>query len=439
MYDRVGDTSWPEQSVFDLARWKNGLAFKNIDFSTSGRPVIKIAELKAGVTAQTARTKAEYDPSVHVRAGDMLFSWSGNPDTSIDIFRWHGDDGWLNQHIFKVTPKSGVNEDFLFFVLRWLRPRFAEIARNKQTTGLGHVTVQDLKRMRIALPDPHEQDAIVSAVSPFEYKIELNRRMNETLEAMAQAIFRDWFVDFGPTRRRQDGATDPVEIMGGLVGDPDRARELADLFPAKLGDDGLPEGWEEGDLGQYALLNPESWNARNAPKEVEYVDLANTKWGTIETTTAYEWSEAPSRARRIVRKGDTIVGTVRPGNGSYSYVGREGLTASTGFAVLRPKRAAMAELVNLAATSADNIGRLDKLADGGAYPAVRPDAVLATAFPVVSPDIVDGFSSVCAPLMNKVEHGKSENRTLAATRDLLLPKLMSGEIRVRDAEREAAA
>ena len=68
--------------------------------------------------------------------------------------------------------------------------------------------------------------------------------MNATLEGMAQAIFRDWFVDFGPTRRKQDGADDPVQIMGGLVQDPARAQPLADLFPAVIGDDGLPEGWE---------------------------------------------------------------------------------------------------------------------------------------------------------------------------------------------------
>jgi type I restriction enzyme S subunit len=141
MYDYVGTAGWQSSPVYDLASWKNGLAFRNIDFSDAGRPIIKIGELKNGVTEQTARTMAEYDPSVFVRAGDMLFSWSGNPDTSIDVFRWEREDGWLNQHIFKVTPKQGISDDFLFFVLKWLRPRFAEIARNKQTTGLGHVTV----------------------------------------------------------------------------------------------------------------------------------------------------------------------------------------------------------------------------------------------------------------------------------------------------------
>jgi type I restriction enzyme, S subunit len=164
----------------------------------------------------------------------MLFSWSGNPDTSIDVFRWEGEDGWLNQHIFKVTPRNGVSEEFLFFVLRWLRPRFAEIARNKQTTGLGHVTIQDLKRMQVGVPPPEEQGAIVGFVGPLQRKIELNRRMNETLEATAGAIFKDWFVDFGPTRAKQEGC----------------------IFPDRLDDEGKPEGWKSGSLAELIEIGP---------------------------------------------------------------------------------------------------------------------------------------------------------------------------------------
>lgn len=140
-----------------------------------------------------------------------------------------------------------------------------------------------------------------------------------------------------------------------------------------------------------------------------------------------------------MRRGDTIVGTVRPGNGSYAYVGRDGLTASTGFAALRPKRITFSELVYCCATSRENIERLNKLADGGAYPAVRAEVVLATQVPSVSDDLVEGFASIASPLTNRVEHNKSENHTLAATRDLLLPKLMSGEIRLREAEETAEA
>ena len=205
MVEYVAPEDWRKSNIFSLAHWKNGLAFRNIDFADAGRPIIKIAELKAGVTSQTARTMADYGPSVSVRLGDMLFSWSGNPDTSIDVFRWEGEDGWLNQHIFKVTPCNGVSGNFLFFLLKWLKPKFAEIARNKQTTGLGHVTIQDLKQTFVGVPGAKEQAEIVGVIGPIQYKIDLNRRMNETLEAMARAIFKDWFVDFGPTRAKAEG------------------------------------------------------------------------------------------------------------------------------------------------------------------------------------------------------------------------------------------
>lgn len=134
-----------------------------------------------------------------------------------------------------------------------------------------------------------QQSRIADVFCSLDDKVELNRRTNETLEAMAQAVFRDWFVDFGPTRRKIEGATDPVVVVGGLVTDAERAQGLADLFPATLGEDGLPEGWSIGDLSRYADLNVETWSARNAPGEVEYVDLANTKWGVIESTARYSW------------------------------------------------------------------------------------------------------------------------------------------------------
>ena len=214
--------------------------------------------------------------------------------------------------------------------------------------------------------------------------------------------------------------------------------DLRSEHPDRLDDDGKPEGWRFGTLNDLALLNPESWTVRNAPAQVAYVDLANTKWGSIDKVEYYAWQDAPSRARRILRAGDTIVGTVRPGNGSYSYVGEDGLTGSTGFAVLRPRSARDRAFVWRAATSAENIDRLAHLADGGAYPAVRPDAVAATEIVIPSAPVLDAFRDAVSASIDLIDANKAESRTLAQTRDLLLPRLMSGELRVADAERFAA-
>ena len=420
---------WERRPLYSLAEWVNGLAFRNIQFSSTGRPVVKIAEIKGGISGQTNFTLQDFDESVRVVAGDLLFSWSGQPETSIDAFWWNGPEGWLNQHVFRVTTGTDIDETFFYYLLRYLKPNFVGIARNKQTTGLGHVTKRDLENMEVALPPLPEQRAIAHVLGTLDDKIELNRRMNETLEAMARALFTSWFVDFEPVRAKMEGRWRRGESLPGLPA------EHYDLFPDRLVDSELgevPEGWEVRALGEVALLNPESWGHANSPEEVEYVDLANTKWGVIESTQRLGWQDAPSRARRILRSGDTIIGTVRPGNGSYSLIGNDGLTGSTGFAVLRPLCPRFRELVYLAATSPENIEGLAHRADGAAYPAVRPEVVSETevAIPVVETSVVNWFSQTVGAILDKTESAKVESRSLAAQRDALLPRLVSGQVGV---------
>jgi type I restriction enzyme S subunit len=215
--------------------------------------------------------------------------------------------------------------------------------------------------------------------------------------------------------------------------------DLWPLFPARLDADGKPEGWQMGTLGDVAYTNAAHWTARNHPDAVEYVDLSNTKWGTIESTAKLTWERAPSRARRIARAGDTIIGTTRPGNGSFAYISRDGLTVSTGFAVLTPTRPEFQDFVYIAASEPENIRRLANLADGhgGAYPAVRPAEVSDTPVVIPSDEVIDAFAKAVSPLRMRIEFNTTENETLAQTRDLLLPRLMSGELRLAEAERVA--
>lgn len=171
-------------SLYDLAIWKNGFAFKKIDFSETGRPVIKIAELNNGISSNTSFTQGNYSEDVFIQWDDLLFSWSGNPKTSIDVFRYRLQDGWLNQHIFKVTANEDlVTKDFLYYVLKFLKPHFTEIATNKQTTGLGHVTIADLKRMSLVVPLKEVQNQIVSILKAIDDKIEVNKNINDNLAA----------------------------------------------------------------------------------------------------------------------------------------------------------------------------------------------------------------------------------------------------------------
>ena len=232
----------------------------------------------------------------------------------------------FNQDVKALRPKPGVAEEFLPYLILGNKDRLLGLV-DLAGHGTGRLNTEEVKALTVLLPPLPEQRAIAHVLGTLDEKIELNRRMNETLEAMARALFKDWFVDFGPVRAKMAGREPylPPDVWSLF---PDR------LAPSELGE--VPAGWQVGTLGDVSNLNPESWSRTNVPIGIEYVDLANTKWGVIESTQNVPWQDAPSRAKRILRSGDTIIGTVRPGNGSYSFIGNDGLTGSTGFAVLRP-------------------------------------------------------------------------------------------------------
>ena len=300
-----------------MAEWVNGLAFRNIHFSDSGKPVIKIAEIKNGISGQTKFTGQTFDESVHIEAGDLLFSWSGQPETSIDAFWWHGPDGWLNQHVFKVSVEPEVDELFFFYLLRYLKPNFVSIARNKQTTGLGHVTKRYLENLEDGIPGLPEQRAIAHILGTLDDKIELNRRMNQTLEEMARALFKSWFVDFDPVRAKIGGRWRPGESLPGLPADiyhlfPDR------LVPSQLGE--IPEGWEVKTLGEICHKPQYGYTASAnseavGPKFLRITDINKTTWVEWDGVPYCEISAADYEKYRT-RGGDLLIARMAdPGHG----------------------------------------------------------------------------------------------------------------------------
>lgn len=292
----------------------------------------------------------------------------------------------------------------------------------------------DIPKFEMSIPPLDEQRAIAHILGTLDDKIELNRRMNETLEAMARAIFQSWFIDFDPVRAKASGeSADSICQRLGLT------PELLALFPDSFDDSELgeiPLGWCVTNLSAFCELNVKSWSARVLPDEVHYVDLANTKNGVIQKVQTLAKSEAPSRAKRILRPGDTVIGTVRPGNKSFALVGVRDvqLTGSTGFAVLSPNDDYLAEIVYLISTAGDNIDRLARLADGGAYPAVPPEIILETRCVRPRSEIFKTFHEVASSLMKMFDANTLANIALANARDELLPKLLSGELQTPQTE-----
>ena len=367
-----------------------------------------------------------------VREGDTVLS-TVRPSRRSMFFVKEPEPEWVVSTGFAVLrPCREYIEPRYLYACVFDRGFTEFLVKREKGAAYPAVLPEDIADAVIKLLPLPEQRAIAHILGTLDDKIELNRRMSETLEQMARALFKAWFVDFEPVRAKMEGRWRRGESLPGFPA------HLYDLFPDRLVDSELgeiPEGWGVGTLGDVSTLNPEVWTQETRPTRINYVDLSNTKWGRIETVISYEATKAPSRAQRVLRLGDTIVGTVRPANGSYAFISQPGLTGSTGFAVLRPQRLDYAEFVYLAATMADNIETLAHLANGAAYPAVRPQLVAAT--PIVRPPdkVLVRFSQTAGSMLEKIAQNERQSRTLAALRDTLLPKLISGALRVTDAER----
>lgn len=294
---------------------------------------------------------------------------------------------------------------------------FSVVGSTQKTLSLKAINNLDIPRFG---DEVENQIACIGA--SIDDKIVNNIQTNQTLEQMAQAIFKSWFVDFDPVKAKING--EQPESM-------DEA--TAALFPDKLVESELgliPEGWTQGSIADIAKLNAKSWTAKNSPEQIHYVDLANTKNGVIESVVTYDFEESPSRARRILNSGDTIVGTVRPGNKSYAYIDdtEYQLTGSTGFAVLSPKEYYWTSFIYLATTNDDAIDEYARLADGGAYPAIKPTVVADTKCAIPTDDIAKRFWQLTGFMLKKSHQNRLQNENLSELRDTLLPKLLSGEI-----------
>ena len=335
-------------------------------YTTDGVPVIRGSNLSRGTSRfrteefvfVSEETANRLDRSL-CRPDDIVYTKKGTLGQTGFVPSGGGFERYLlSSNQMKLTVDRSVADPLFVYYQVSSPASVAMIIRDAESTGVPKTNVAYLREFPIMLPSLPEQRAIAHILGTLDDKIELNRRHNQTLEAMARTLFKDWFVDFGPVRAKMEGR------------DPYLPADLWQLFPDFLDDEGKPEGWRYTSLADFASLNPESWTKKNSPNEIFYVDLSNTNQGTIESASRIRWAEAPSRARRILRPGDTIIGTVRPGNRSFALIGKEGMTGSTGFAVLKPLEKDFRDFVFLSATSPENIERLTHLADGAAYPAV---------------------------------------------------------------------
>jgi type I restriction enzyme, S subunit len=330
----------------------------------------------------------------------------------------------LGQRLIQYRPDpEKISPKYLLYAL------LSPFVRQEFGANKGVGSVVDNLRMGVArsLPIPilprEDQDFIAHILGSLDDKIEANRRQNETLEATARAIFKSWFVDFDPVHAKARGEHPP-----GM--DAATAALFPDSFEAsELGL--IPSGWRVGTLGEIADVNARSI-ARDYPyDEIEYIDISSVTEGRLEGTTIYALDEAPSRARRIVVHADVIWSTVRPNRKSYLYIHTppENMIASTGFVALSAFQVPSTYLY-LWVTTDTFVEYLVNNASGSAYPAVNAKRFAEAEILIPPDDILHLFDEVIIPMRDQIAHNEREARTLAETRDALLPRLVSGELRV---------
>ncbi len=305
------------------------------------------------------------------------------------------------------------------------------IAKNS-TSAYPSIRSSDIKNLNIDLPPLPEQRAIAGILGALDDKINLNRRMNETLEAMARALFKDWFVDFGPVRTKMEGR------------DPYLPPEIWNLFPDRFANSEIgeiPKGWEVSPLDDLISVNP----LRRLPKGqmAPYLDMANmpTKGHIPDTISA-----RPFGSGTKFMNGDTLVARITPHleNGKTAYVDflQEGEVGwgSTDYIVFRPKSPLPYEFAYCLARNLRfrEFAIQNMTGTSGRW---RVQAQTLQKFPLTCPteQVAVAFGNLVRPPIARASAASRQSHSLFGILHGLLPKLMSGEIRLRDAEKAVEA
>ncbi len=330
-----------------------------------------------------------------------------------------------NQGFRSLVVKQEYHHEFLYY---WLKANVEELERHASGSTFKEISGSSLRKIRLRLPARREeQRAIAHILGTLDDKIELNRRMSETLEQMARAIFKAWFVDFEPVRAKMEGRWRRGESLPGLPAD------LHDLFPDRLVDSELgeiPEGWEVKGLDEIAqflnglaLQKYPPGNGSTLPA----IKIAQLRKGD---TQGADLCSANLPEEYIVDDGDILFSW----SGSLECViwtGGKGALNQHLFKVTPteyPKwfcyfwiHEHLPTFRDIAADKATTMGHIQRYHLSDARALVPDSGVLQVS------------DAIIAPIIHRVINLRSESRALAALRDALLPRLISGELRVRDA------
>ena len=426
---------WREVSLGDLIDIKHGFAFKGhfIHDEPSGNVLLTPGNFSIGGGFKGDKLKYYYGPvpvEFVLREGDLLVTMtdlSKKSDTlGFPAFTPTCENSMRylhNQRLGKILilEPTETNVRYISYVMCGAQYRHEVLASATGTT-VKHTSPDRIKRFRFLCAPPSEQRSIANILGTIEDKIDLNRRINETLEAMVRALFKSWFVDFDPIRAKAEGR------------DPDLPQSLADLFPARFVHSAfgeIPEGWQVRNLGDVAEHIRHSVKPHQIDPETPYIGLENMPKRCIALSNWTTGSVIESNKFEF-RRGDLLFGKLRPYFHKVGVAPTDGV-CSTDIVVVRPQQRAWFGFVLGHVSSVEFVHQTDAGSTGTRMPRTNWNEMARYRLVLPPVSIAKSFDTLIRSSVERIISNIHESRTLASQRDALLPKLTSGELPVRDA------
>ena len=337
----------------------------------------------------------------------------------------------LNTSVIRMRPLSStLDRGYLkyFLLSDFYQRQIHAFANGSAQLNYGPT---HLKQMEIVVPPLEEQQAIGIILGTLDSKIELIRKTNETFEGIAKALFKSWFVDFDPVRAKADGRP---------TGLPD---EISELFPDSFEESELgmiPSGWQVYALDEMLDSISDTFPVKSREKVV-FLNTGDVLNGEFLTSEYSSTVGLPGQAKKSIQKGDFLFSEIRPGNGRHAFVHFDAhdYVVSTKLMVLRSKFSADSLFEYFLITLEKSIQILKIMADSrsGTFPQITFAELSSVRIPLPSDRrLIDEFvSNFLRPIHDKQVITKKQNEVLTELRDALLPRLISGELRVPDAEK----
>ena len=334
---------------------------------------------------------------------------------SVGAVHYSSKPFWPIDTTFFVERDADRDTRFTYYLLRSL-----ELFNMNSDSAVPGLNRGEAHALRVNIPPLPKQRAIAHILGTLDDKIELNRRMNETLEAMAQAIFKDWFVDFGPTRARMEGH------------EPYLPPEIWNQFPDTLDEEGKPIGWKISRLADIATSPKRSVKPANVAEDMPYIGLEHMPRRSIALT---EWEGAGKvkSNKSVFKRGELLFGKLRPYFHKVGLAPVDGI-CSTDIVIVIPKMSSWAGFTLSCLSSNKFVDYTDQTSTGTKMPRTGWKTMGQYEICLPSEQILRAFQSIWQILIDRLSANIHENRSLAQTRDTLLPKLISEELRVKDVE-----